>query len=219
MNKIAVIQLKRIRHLYTKRYKASDQKPCPKLDYQGQAASDFIKDMLTSNNPCMIGRLGKVEMDAILCYLDIIYSGGIIPKSIKYIRDEIGPFWWDNKTKYSMCNNTGFFPANTEYLEKFANTMLRDIQKMDVLGSWGGEDRLANYFSNARIVSLTDLEPYYHSNPWSEVLEGKRVLVIYPYEDSIKKQYKKHSILFDDPRVLPKFELKKKDSNEPVLIS
>ncbi len=208
VNKIVIIHLNSIRHLYTKLFKSYDQKRCLKLDYQGQAASDFIKEMLTSNNPCMICRLGKIELNAILSYLDIIYSGGIFSKSIKYIRSEIGPFWWDNKTKSSMRNNTGFFPANAEYLERFANTMLRDIQNIDVLGSWGGEDRLANYFPSARIVRMTDFEPYYHSNPWSEVLEGKRVLVIHPYEESIKKQYEKHKILFNNTRILPKFELK-----------
>ncbi len=55
---------------------------------------------------------------------------------------------------------------------------------------------------------MKDIEPYYHSNPWSEVLEGKRVLVIHPFEESIKKQYKKHKILFNNARILPKFELK-----------
>jgi len=66
---------------------------------------------------------------------------------------------------------------------------------------------LEKFFPNAKIVPLTDLEPYYHTNPWSEVLEGKRVLVVHPYEDSIKQQYAKHRLLFDDSRILPNLEL------------
>lgn len=33
--------------------KPPDQKPYPELDYNRQAASDLIKDMLSSNNSCM----------------------------------------------------------------------------------------------------------------------------------------------------------------------
>ena len=209
MNKIAVGLLKVARFLYIKLLRLPDQKHYLKLDYHGQAASDFIKEMLTSNNPCMICRLGSTELKAILNYFDIICNGSYFSKSIKYIRNETGPFWWEDKIKFLMHNNAGFFPPRAEYLERFANMMLRDIRNVDVLGSWlDDEVRLGKFLLNASIIGLKDLEPYYHSNPWSEVLDSKRVLVIHPYEESIKKQYKKHSVLFKDPRVLPKFELK-----------
>lgn len=209
MNKFAVVLLKKARILYTKLLKPPDKKHCLKLDYYGQSASDYIKEQLADNKPCMIGRIGSNELKATLNYLDIISNHGIVLKSTKYIRSEIGPFWWDDKIKFLMRNGAGFFPANAAYLKKFANMMLSDLQNADVLGSWlFDEIRLANFFPNAKIVRLTDLEPYYHSDPWSEVLEGKKVLVIHPFEESIKTQYAKHSALFNDPRVLPKFELK-----------
>ena len=47
--------------------------------------------------------------------------------------------------------------------------------------------------------------------PWSSELEGKTVLVINPFEASIKSQYSKHlagDLLFRDASVLPNFELK-----------
>ncbi len=209
VNKVAVVFLKSARIIYTKLFKSSDQKPCLKLDYHGQDASDFIKEMLTSNNPCMICRFGSNELKATLNYLDIIGNGSFFSKSIKYIKSEIGPFWWDDNVRSLMHYNAGFFPANAAYLERFAHIMLSDIQNIDVLGSWlADEVRLAKYFPNAKTVRLEDLEPYYHSNPWSEVLEGKRVLVIHPFEESIKRQYARHRVLFNDPRVLPEFELK-----------
>lgn len=209
MNKFTVALLKETRILYTKLIKSSDKKHGLELDYHGQSASDYIKEKLISNKPCMIGRIGSNELKATLNYLDIISNHGIVSNSTKYIRSEIGPFWWDDEIKILMRNGAGFFPANAEYLEKFANMMLSDLHNVDVLGSWlFGENRLANFFPNAKIVRLTDLEPYYHSDPWSEVLEGKKVLVIHPFEESIKKQYAKHSVLFNDSRVLPKFELK-----------
>jgi hypothetical protein len=209
LNKIVVDLLNGTKLLCTKLLKPRDQKPCLEVDYHGQTANDLIKEMLVSSSPCMICRLGSTELKATLNYFDIICNGSYFSKSIKYIRGETGPFWWEDEIKVEMLNCSGFFPPRAEYLERFAKMMLREMQNIDVLGSWiAGEYRLTNYFPNASIIRLEDLEPYYHSNPWSEVLEGKRVLVIHPFAESIKKQYKKHNVLFKDPRVLPKFELK-----------
>jgi len=208
MNKTAAFFLKKARRCYPKLVKSADRKPRLKPDYHGQAASDLIKEMLAGNEPCMICRLGSNELKATLVHLDIASSDGLFPKSIKFIRGDIGPFWWDDNIKFLMRNIAGFFPANAAYLEKYANIMLHDMKDIDVLGSWlTDEIRLENFFPNAKIVPLTDLEPYYHVDPWSEVLEGKRVLVIHPYEESIKQQYVKHRVLFDDSRILPTFEL------------
>ncbi len=60
--------------------------------------------------------------------------------------------------------------------------------------------------------ALTDelwaLEPFRHEKPWSSRLEGKSVLVIHPFADSIKHQFKNfRKELFDDPSVLPDFTL------------
>ena len=156
----------------------------------------------------MICRIGSNELKATLNHLDIASSDGLFTKAIKYIKGEIGPFWWGDNIRFLMRNNAGFFPTDAACLERFANMMLRDMQNIDVLGSWlADEMRLKKFFPNAKIVPLIDLEPYYHANPWSQVLEGKRVLVIHPFEESIKKQYAKHKVLFDDPRILPNFEL------------
>ncbi len=54
---------------------------------------------------------------------------------------------------------------------------------------------------------MKDLEPYYHNEPWSIALKGKKVLVVYPFEDSIKNQYAIHNKLFANKDILPDFEL------------
>ena len=208
MNKTAAFFLKKARHCYAKLIKSPDQTYRLNPDHRGQAASDLIKDMLAGNDSCLICRIGSTELKATLNQLDIASSDCLLAKSIKYIRGDIGPFWCDDDIRFLMHNLSGFFPADATGLEKFANMMLRDLQNIDVLGSWlADEIRLKKNFPNAKIVPLIDLEPYYHADPWSEALEGKRVLVIHPYEESIKKQYARHQVLFDDPRILPDFEL------------
>jgi hypothetical protein len=57
-------------------------------------------------------------------------------------------------------------------------------------------------------VPLESLEPYYHTEPWSKALQGKRVLVVHPFAESISEQYeKRRGTLFKNEDVLPEFRL------------
>ena len=83
---------------------------------------------------------------------------------------------------------------------------------MDVLPTYRSfmeEYILKNYAKES--VVLTDphtYEPYYFEKPWSSKLAGKKVLVVSPFADSIKKQYReKREQIFTNPETLPKFEL------------
>jgi hypothetical protein len=83
------------------------------------------------------------------------------------------------------------------------------MQYVDVLGSWLTAERVfKEQLSSATKVHLEELPPHRHADPWSEALAGKTVLVIHPFTKSIQAQYKKRTLLFEDPRVLPEFELK-----------
>lgn len=180
----------------------------PRLDYVGQAASDLIKNMLVSGNPCMISRFGGEIMETLLSYLAIKANINPLNKFVKYIRGEIDAPWLDDQVRFSMSNNAGFFPVNDTSLFLFAEKMLKDIKNINVLGSWSpGERRLLEFMPEAKLVRFPDLEPYYHKDPWSEVLQGRKVLVIHPFAESINRQYINHRLLFKDPRVLPDFDL------------
>lgn len=178
------------------------------LDYTGQSASDLIQNTLASDSPCMICRMGATEMNAVLTYLAIRENSGLLSKSIKYIRGEIPCFWWDDKTISMMSINAGVFSANEKNLDRFAERILSDFPYVDILGSWLRSEKVLLCSSpKAKTVHLTDLEPYRHQEPWSAILQGKRVLVVHPFEESIKRQYAKRKLLFKDPRILPDFEL------------
>jgi hypothetical protein len=54
---------------------------------------------------------------------------------------------------------------------------------------------------------LTSLEPYLQKDPWTQVLEGKKILVIHPFNETIESQYfNNRKNLFEDKRVLPEFK-------------
>ena len=113
--------------------------------------------------------------------------------------------------KEELISQVGFFPVDDENLLRFANFYSEQIKKTDLIGIWGfvpGETFLINkYCPKAIKFDPTGLEPYYFENPWSEVLTGKKVLVIHPFAKSIRQQYLKRESLFENKRVLPAFEL------------
>jgi hypothetical protein len=50
------------------------------------------------------------------------------------------------------------------------------------------------------------LNPFFCTVPWTKALEGKRILVVHPFVDTIKRQYQKRAFLFAN-NLLPDFEL------------
>jgi hypothetical protein len=210
MNTAMSISLKAGRKIYRTILKPHESDSSLKIDCFGQAASDLVKDQLSGPSPCMISRFGSTELWAILQYIDTVKdSRCFLVKATEFIQGKIDTFWWEDQLKLYMQISSGFFPADEASLSAFGERMLKDIGNIDILGSWvPGERRLAHLFPTAKVVNLEDLEPYHHQNPWSEVLQDKVVLVIHPFEESIKIQYNKREKLFGDPRILPEFQLK-----------
>lgn len=174
-------------------------------DYSGEKASDIIFAKLSAAEPVMISRIGWVELDCILgyCYRPSFKN------YIQYIRSTIPHIGWGKEIRKSMLHNAGFFPVTDSFLERFSRLMLDGITQIDVLGTWMKQESfLKKYLQTATKIPLADLEPFHHKEPWSRVLEGKRVLVIHPFKSSVLQQYKQNrKVLFLDKRVLPDCEL------------
>jgi hypothetical protein len=111
-----------------------------------------------------------------------------------------------------MQRGPGFFGATDETLDEFAREYLAAIRHVDVMGVflWRGENEvIRQHCPEADLVMGKDIEPYYHRDPWSRALDGRRVLVIHPFADSIKENYEqKRERLFRDHQVLPPFDLR-----------
>lgn len=178
-----------------------------KVDLPGQVGSDRIRSLLLSNDPCMIGRFGSNELDLTLR----VYERSrhkFMARPLRYVRGEIYDFWWDRGIRKRMSLNAGFFPTDNQSMVRFGERMLADIPELDVMGIWNREEwRLRHLFPDAGLMKLIELEPFRHRDPWSEALSGKKVLVVHPFEDSIRKQYSRRELLFEDVRTLPRFEL------------
>lgn len=106
--------------------------------------------------------------------------------------------------------NSGVFPQQDVIFDKFVEIYQDAVGEMDVLISWHirGELGLLNRLAPfATLIRWGTLEPFLSNEPWSFMLEGKRVLVISPFIKSIQQQYARRTEIWKDKRVLPKFTL------------
>ncbi len=111
-----------------------------------------------------------------------------------------------------LGKDSGFFPVDYKYLDRFTDCILDACKEADLLAMWhlNMEDFvIEEYNPNVKLTYLFRLEPWLaNCRPWSAALKGKKVLVIHPFEDTIQAQYQKREKLFPNTEILPEFELK-----------
>ena len=207
MDKIGIYALKALRRLYSKCF-ASKAVGYDRGITDPDKASELIYNLLASGKPCMIARYGAFELASVVNYLGVRNPHHSL---LKYITGKELQWWWNKRLMSFMQSNAGFFPATEGNLMKFGEMMVEDSKQVDILGSWlpDEETMIAGFKLDLTKVTLLSLEPYWSKNPWSRILKGKKVLVVHPFASLIERQYEeKREALFDDKRVLPKFELK-----------
>lgn len=169
------------------------------------SVQQMIYDLLMLDNPCMIARFGSVELQAII---DSFYPP-TISNAIRFVKGEIPSWGYAPSTMRTMRINAGFFPATPKMLDRFGELMKDCMKEVDILGSWRPEEaEVLDMMPQCTRVPLYALEPYYFEHTWMPALEGKKVLVIHPFEDTIRKQHARLDKLFANPEMAPHYELK-----------
>lgn len=208
--KVKLTILDAIKITYKKAKTHSDNQILPKefvgnrYIYDDQAASDIILDVLKTNKPCLIARYGTTEL-SVAEYFEK-YRGRNNCAFTKLLKENI-------------ANLSGFFPSTDNLLSRFCCEFLDVIKNVDILGIrfkvydacfFSQEEYfIENYSTEAKLIHVHQITPFGVKNPWMQYLKGKKVLVIHPFEDTIKEQYQKREKLFANPDLfLPEFELK-----------
>lgn len=175
-----------------------------------QGANDLIAEKIRAGVGAYVGRFGGYELEAVLRGMEASDARSWPVKLARMAVGKSGPFWWDNSVRGGMYFNAGFFPPDNASLNEYSRICLEDCRQIDVLAiTFPGDAYLSRrYFPSAVGISLAHLEPFWVDRPWSAALEGKKVLAVYPFADTIRAQYGKRKELFRRPDVLPEFELK-----------
>jgi len=179
----------------------------PACDLNRQSANYKIYNLLMEDKPCMISRFGTTELITVNNYLCISNNISYIKKLWSYISDNTHTPWWFVDHFYYLNIYSGVFPPTKETSERFAQRYLDDIPLIDLLGSFQYYEKFMPLRSDVVKVQLEMLYPFFVEMPWTRILKGKKVLVVHPFEETIKLQYSKRDKLFDNPEVLPEFEL------------
>ncbi len=174
--------------------------------------NDLIKTQLQSGQPLMVSRLGTAELICLTNYVQIREMAQTAPWLRWWKAIQGYDAAWHPRVIKGISVNAGFFPATGPMLDRFCELFLASIGHIDVLGVWNEEEEDAyfhrHYFPRAHLTELRAIEPYYHSEPWSQALAGKRVVVVHPFAQSIAHQYAQREALFPNPKVLPSFDLR-----------
>jgi hypothetical protein len=100
-------------------------------------------------------------------------------------------------------------------MKQFCHVYVDAMKELDFAGLWNFMEQgvraeaeiivRQRYFPGATISYLFAIGSYLFARPWSSALRGKRVLVVHPFEKSIRSQDERRASLFPGQDVLPEF--------------
>ena len=152
--------------------------------------NDCYRELILSGKPFLAGRLGSAEMRRVN----------------RYVMKQLGlcKGYKEAHIRSVLLNKS---PALADW---YAEQIISLLPNVDIMPVWCpiGEAYLVRQFAKkAKLTHLADIEPFFYEHPWTAALKGKKVLVINPFDESIRLQYKKRELLFENPEILPEFEL------------
>ena len=176
---------------------------------KSEEANEILKNIILKNEPFMCARFGSTESRAILNFQLKKKQITDFHASLKHIRGKMNIYWKEHpKFLNNLTELSGFFPKDENLLEIFVNLYISDIKNLDLLGVWNEYEEFLQVPEDTKLCKIRELEPWFYNKPWTAALEGKKVLVIHPFEETIKNQYQKKEKLYKNENILPNFELK-----------
>ncbi len=157
-----------------------------------EIADSSIYNLIMKNQPALVGRLGGTEARFLGEFKKI--------SSFQYLNSlvlNVKPNW--KKRVREINTNAGFYFKTTNEAQAFFDLYEDALTDTDILGAWGTAfSYIESYFVD-RILEIIPVgmtapwvQPYAQnptSPPWAKALEGKKVLVISPFTESIQKQF------------------------------
>ncbi len=178
-------------------YKAGKTEYLPPYALGRDDFNTYIANLISSNEPFMVGRFGSQEARATAWALGVDRGYDRSVPAYVQRRMAVGP---------------GFFPSDDAHIRRFGLLMAESASHLDALAYWDSfmQQWLLEEVCPKGVVTsrLENLEPYRNqSNPWTRSLKDKKVLIVHPFAKTIESQYAHRCELFANPDLLPEFQL------------
>ncbi|MBC7490646.1 MAG: hypothetical protein H7240_12440 [Glaciimonas sp.] len=179
----------------------------PACEMNRQVVNDKMHVLLSGDAPCMIARFGTTELNCINNFLSAQSTESFFLRLYKYVFGNTHTPWWNEDHFQTMSLYSGIFPPCHDTSVRFSERNLQDIPLIDLLGSFQYYEKFMPLRPDVIKAQLETLYPFFVDRPWTAALKGKNVLVVHPFDYSIRSQYEKRKQLFDIPDLLPDFNL------------
>ena len=151
-------------------------------------SNDYIINLLSLNKKFMITRVGVGNETNLAFFTDTLQS-------------------IDTKMLVSLSNNAGIYNITPDNLLKYAELYINAIKESNALATFNNTMivQQEHFINNYKLDVLYSrvLEPFYccleNIKPWTQDLQGKKVLIVNPFVNSFKKQLKEGFQIFKDP--------------------
>lgn len=177
----------------------------------------LLADAISSCSPFMLAKFGESELEVLRNAYAIqrIKGKNKFQIILDYLKFGDRYEWTGLNT---LVKDSGFFPYDSSLLTRFALLYFESIEEIDFFAtSYGlpgwysnkGEDYILKWVGVHPKIITTDCFgiPMPIHRTWTEKLRDKNVLVIHPFEQTIKRNYLNREKLFPF-ELLPEFNLK-----------
>lgn len=185
----------------------AQEPPAPPCIRDKEETQRIIAEHISSGRPMMLARFGTIECDVCENVRNTFYGGR--GGNWRFIRWRGQPSFINPYVVPLFTKNAGFFPeGDVKALRRFYELMVDSMAEVDILQSWRYNELV--FEKELRQAIKIDREistPLLTDKPWTLSLEGKRVLVVHPFAETIESQYRRIDKVFPNGTVLPSFRL------------
>ncbi|WP_232630421.1 hypothetical protein [Methylobacterium sp. Leaf118] len=160
-----------------------------------EAGNGLLREAILSGGPHGIAKIGSLEAEALTSFLA---QTGYPPLLME-----------------QLVTNVGLFPGTPDSIDRFCEAYLAALARIDLLAVWGqpGEAEILRQApvpeaAPRALLHIDSFEPWYHRDPWSGALSGKRVVVLHPFAATIERQYARRREVWENREILPEFDLR-----------
>ena len=151
----------------------------------------YLLEKIQTGTPFVLPRVAGTENNFAVFARIAKLQGSVQPGIADYIKQYTN----------TMKTNAGIKLSNMQSVYKYSDLYLKSFDNCDIMAGWelqGGVfghisqsyTVLKQMYPNKKIIwsSAFDIFHYIYTTPWTHALKGKRVLIISPFEDSIKEK-------------------------------